>query len=157
MNAHAANHAHRSSVLIPRLALAGLLAALILAATSYAINVCWLGPAHEALDLFRADDDPLRMPGLMLSSLAWGCLLAGGYRIFWRPRATRAGWVEGARYGSSVCLFFSLIQSVFLFQFVTITPDLLLGDVLHYLLASTLAGALIGALVPPRTESTSRA
>lgn len=136
--------------LLARIATAGLLSAVILGVTSYLINVVWLGAAHEALDVFRPDDHPLRMPGLPLSSLAWGLLFASGYRVFWRRAAAGPGWLAGARYGASVCLFFTLIQSVFLYQFVRISADLLLGDVVHYLLASTLAGAVIGAVVPRR-------
>ena len=83
---------HETDLRVPllgfRVAMTGLLAALILRLASYLINVLWLGPAHDALDVFRPEDDPLRWPGLM--------------------------------------------------------------DLLHHLLASTLAGALIGALVPPR-------
>jgi len=33
---------------------------------------------------------------------------------------------------------------------VGLERDLLLGDIVHYLVASTLAGAVIGALVPRR-------
>jgi hypothetical protein len=136
-----------------RVAAAGLLAGVILGITSYLINVLWLGPAHDALDVFRSEDDPLRMPGLMVSAFVWGSLLAGGYRIFWRRSTARAGWIEGATYGLLVSVFFTSIQSVFLFQFIRITADLFLGDILHYLLASTVAGALIGKLVPPRVPA----
>lgn len=135
-----------------RLALAGLCAGLILATTSYLINAVWLGPAHDALDVFRPEDDLLQVPGLAISAFVWGCLLAAGYRVFWRLPVGSTGWIEGAKYGSLVCLFFTLIQSVFLFQFIRISPILLLGDVLHYLLASTLAGAAIGTLVPHNTR-----
>jgi len=133
-----------------RIAAAGLLSGAILGLTSYVINVAWLGPAHAALDVFRPEDDPLLMPGLMVSALVWGSLLAAGYRVFWRKTADRPGWLDGATYGFLVCTFFTLIQSVFLFQFIRITADLLLGDILHYLLASTTAGAVIGTLVPAR-------
>jgi len=136
-------------VLALRLAMAGLCAGAILASTSYLINVLWLGPAHDALDVFRPEDDLLLVPGLAISAFVWGGLLATGYRVFWRVPVGSTDWVEGAKYGALVCLFFTVIQSVFLFQFIRISPILLLGDVLHYLLASTLAGSAIGALVPP--------
>ena len=136
-----------------RLAAAGLLAGLVLGLTSYPINVLWLGPAHDALDVFRPEDDPLRMPGLLVSAWAWGSLLAGGYRVLWRRSPGRPGWHEGAAYGLSVFAFFTAIQSVFLFQFVRITADLLLGDLLHALVATTLSGAVIGALVPARARA----
>jgi hypothetical protein len=135
-----------------RLVIAGLCAGLILATTSYLINVLWLGPAHDVLDVFRPDDDLLLVPGLAISALVWGGLLATGYRVFWRPPVGGTGWIEGAKYGVLVCLFFTVIQSVFLFQFIRISPILLLGDVLHYLIASTLAGAAIGTLVPHATR-----
>jgi len=141
-----------SAMLARRVVAVGLLAGLLLGVTSYLINVMWLGPAHDALDVFRPDDDPLRMPGLMLSSWAWGSLLAAGYRVFWRGSQGRPGWREGATYGLLVCVFFTAIQSVFLFQFIRITADLLVGDILTYALATTLAGALIGALVPQRSR-----
>ncbi len=139
-----------SATLAFRLALAGLLSGLILGITSYLINVLWLGSSHEVLDVFRREDHPLRKPGLMVSASVWGTLLALGYRVFWRRAKTRPGWIEGASYGFLVSVLFTAIQSVFLFQFIRITAVLLLGDILHYLLASTLAGALIGTLVPPR-------
>lgn len=140
----------RAPSLTHRLAAVSLLAALTLATTSYLINVLCLGPSHDALDIFRPDEDFRRMPGLCVSSLIWGTLLTTGYRIFWRGTSRRSGAVEGAFYGLMVCLFFTIIQSIFLYQFVRITLDLLLGDVVCYLAASTLGGALIGALVPRR-------
>jgi hypothetical protein len=140
----------RPASLTLRIGAAGLLSGLILGLTSYVINVLWLGPAHDALDVFRPDDDPLVMPGLVVSAFVWGSLLAAGYRVFWRQTTPRPGWLSGATYGFSVCAFFTAIQSVFLFQFVRLTADLLFGDILHYLLASTLAGSVIGTLVPAR-------
>jgi hypothetical protein len=139
-----------STALAVRIAVAGTCAAFVLATTSYLINVLWLGPAHDVLDVFRPEDDPLVVPGLAVSALTWGVLLASGYRTLWRRPSVRPGWQEGAAYGALVCLLFTWIQSVFLFQFIRISPALLLGDLLHYLVASTASGAIIGRIVPRR-------
>lgn len=133
-----------------------LAAGLILAATSFVVNVVLLGAAHEGVDALRSEEHPLRMPGLGVTALLWGGLFACGYRRVWRRDLATAGWLDGLRYGATVCVLFTWIQNIFLFQFVRIPIALLLGDLLHYLFASSLAGMLVGASTRHRADYRSR-
>jgi hypothetical protein len=127
-----------------RILVAGVSAAALMVGFSFVINEAWLGEEHARHAFFRADDDPLRMPGLAVSSLAWGVLLAWGYHRFAGALRVRRGAARGAVFGGVVFGLFVLVHEVFYFQFIAMSTLLFVASVLHYLVSYVAAGALVG-------------
>lgn len=130
-----------------RILAAGALAAAVMVGFSFLINEAWLADEHARHAWFRADDDPRRVPGLAVSSLAWGMLLAWGYHRFAGGLHVRRGAARGAAFGATVFGLFVLVHEVFYYQFISMSTLLFVGSVLHYLASYVAAGALVGALL----------
>ncbi len=132
---------------IPRYALAGVAAAALMGVASYLINEVWLGAAHDRHTFFRPDDHALRLPGLPITSLVWGVLLAVAYAQLGRRLPGRTAAIRGARFGALVFALLVGIHEVFYFQFIAMSPWLLVGGLLHYLVSYVGAGALVAVIV----------
>jgi hypothetical protein len=135
-----------ASTFIKRIFLPGLLAAVVMAVLSFAINGWALADEHARYDFFRADDDALRVPGLAITSLLWGLALATAYRLFSGSLAVRRGGMRGATFGFAMFALVAFFHELFVYQFIAFSPAIVIGAELHYLLSYTLGGALIGVL-----------
>jgi hypothetical protein len=136
---------------IGRVVLAGVLAGAALALLSFLVNDVALGAEHGRHTFFRPHDHALVVPGLPITSLAWGLLLALAYRVFGACVRVAHPVARGAVFGLAVYALLVLVHELFYFQFIAMTPLILAGGILHYALAYAAAGAIAGALVTVQT------
>jgi hypothetical protein len=130
-----------------RVALASLVFAVQFVVFSLLINEVWLGEAHEVYTFFRPDDDPRVNPGLGITTLAWSVLISIGYLIFGKSIRLANPAAHGAVFGLTVYVCFVLFQELFYYQFIEFEWIITLGALLHYLLAFTVGGALLGVIL----------
>lgn len=131
-----------------RIVLASVIVTVEFVVLSYVINGVILEEAHERHTFFRSDDDPLVQPGLAITSWVWGLTFVLGYRIFGASVAIRSPIRRGCAYGILVFALFVGIHEVFYYQFIRFEPVILLGGLAHYGISMTLAGGIVGAMLP---------
>jgi hypothetical protein len=121
--------------------------------SSFLINGVWLGPEHEMYAFLRSDDDVRITPGLGISALLWSGLITVGYLFFGARIAIENRFVHGAAFGLLVFVLFILVHEVYVYQFIAFEWIILVGGLLHYLVAFTLGCGLIGVISGARFRS----
>ncbi|GAI02578.1 unnamed protein product [marine sediment metagenome] len=86
------------------------------------------------------------MPGLLITSLLWGVLLAFGYRVFGDVLKINNPAYKGITYGACVFLFFFMIHEFFHYQFIEFDTIIMIGGEIHYFLSLVIGGMIIGLL-----------
>lgn len=137
---------------IMKIGAAGFISSVVMVLFSFLINEILYIRDHQAFGAFRPDSDPLVFPGLLITSLIWGLLVAAGYRLTRNLIPLESRFLRGMAYGGAVFALFFLPQELFHFQFVAYKPGILISGLLHYQF-SLMAAGIITALMTDTAQA----